>query len=81
MIVVDVMLHIKPRQKNEEPEPHKISELNGQMEIIPIDLECVQQISAVKLNLPNNLVAKESKDSVKKTLMEIEKRFGLESVP
>lgn len=46
------------------------------MEVIPLDLECIQEISAVKLNLPTNLVLKENKNSIRKTLSEVKRKFG-----
>jgi hypothetical protein len=49
------MLPIKPRQKNQKPLPSTYQEDESELEIIPLTLDTVQEISSVKINLPNNL--------------------------
>ena len=62
MIILDVMLHIKPRgKKNDAAEPASYDDF-GEMEVIPVVLESLYDISSVKLNLPNDL--KDSKNKV-----------------
>jgi len=70
--VLDVMLHIKPRKKNEPPQPAAYDE-EGEMEVIPVLLETLWEISSIKLNLPNDLKQTSNKKLVKSTLIEIHK--------
>jgi hypothetical protein len=66
--IIDVMLHIKPRnQKNDKVEPAAIYE-EGEMEVIPMLLDCVQDISSVVLVLPNDLIKFENKTLVRDSL-------------
>jgi len=54
------MLHIKLRKKNEEPMPSPIDE-EGEMEVIPLLIDCIEEITSIKLNMPVNLTTKENK--------------------
>lgn len=68
--IVDVLLHIKKRGKNEEPQPQPILE-EGEMEVIPMTLDCIQEVSSVTLHLPNDLVRTENRLMVKETVKEV----------
>ena len=68
--MVDVLVEIKKRQKNTEAEPISIDE-EGDMEVMTFMLECINDISSVRLNLPNNLTTKENKLLVKETIKEV----------
>ena len=72
--VLDVMLHTKPRKKNELPLPALLNE-QGDMEVIPVFLESLVDISSVKLNLPVDLKTKENKLLVKSTIKKISDQF------
>ena len=54
------MLFIKLRKKNEEPSPAKLDE-EGSMEVIPVLLDNILEISSIKLDLPDDLTKNESK--------------------
>lgn len=74
--IIDVMLHIKPRlQKSDKVEPIAIGE-EGEMEVVPMLLECVQDISSVVLVLPNDLIKLDNKVIVRDSLREVYKQFG-----
>lgn len=73
--IVDVMVHIKPRaNKNETPTPININS-TGEMEIIPMLLGCIKEISSVVLMLPNDLIKSENKLTVKETFKEVQTHF------
>lgn len=73
--VIDVMLHIRLRKnKGDKVEPAKIHE-KGEMEIIPMLLSCVKEISSVVLALPNDLIKKENKLIVRDTFKEVTDHF------
>ena len=70
LYIVDVMIHIKHRKKNEEPKPVMLSE-PGEMEVIPMNLECIYEISSVRIMLPDDLTNYANKLLVKETLVEV----------
>lgn len=70
MYIVDVMLHIKNRNKNEEPFPAPIEE-EGSMEVIPMLLDNIYELSSIRIELPDDLTRKENKALVKETLKEV----------
>ena len=70
MYIVDVMLHIKPRNKNEEPSPASLEE-EGSMEVIPMLLDNIYELSSIRIELPDDLTIKENKMLVKETLKEV----------
>ncbi|KAL4495067.1 hypothetical protein ABPG72_015767 [Tetrahymena utriculariae] len=74
IIIVDIMCHIKPRQNNEEPKPALITE-EGELEVIPMNLSTITEISSIKLDLPSRLDTLENKLLIKETLKEIRKQF------
>ena len=65
--IVDVMIHIQHRKKNEEPKPAHLFE-EGEMEVIPMLLECIYEISSVRIMLPDDLTNAGNKLLVKETL-------------
>jgi hypothetical protein len=67
------MLHIKQRKKNEEPQPSPIEDEEGEMEVIPLLIDCIEEITSIKLNMPVNLTTKENKQMIKNTLKQIKK--------
>lgn len=78
--IIDVMLYVKPRtQKTDKVEPASIED-DGEMEVIPMLLDCVQDISTVVIVLPNDLVKSENKAIVRDSLREVRKQFG-ENIP
>ena len=64
------MLHIKRREKNQEILPALFSE-DGEMQVIPLILDCIDEVSQIKLSLPSNLTQEENKLQIKKTMIEI----------
>jgi ATP-dependent RNA helicase DOB1 len=70
LYIVDVMVHIKPRNKNEEPIPTDVSN-DGEMEVIPMILENIYEISSVRIMLPDDLTIKNNKTLVKETMKEV----------
>ncbi len=64
------MLHIKQRKKNEEPSPCKLDE-EGTMEVVPMLLDNVYEVSSVRIDLPDDLTKTENKMLVKETLREV----------
>jgi hypothetical protein len=71
---VDVFLHIAKRKKNEDPAPSDYFE-DGEMETIPMILETIVEVSAVRINLPDDLTRNENKILVKETLKEVKHIF------
>ncbi|KAI9785684.1 MAG: ATP-dependent RNA helicase mtr4 [Geoglossum umbratile] len=47
----------------------------GKMEVVPVLLSCVQGIGQVRLFLPNDLRSAEQRNTVKKSLEEVQRRF------
>lgn len=45
------------------------------MEVIPVTFNCIQAISHIRINLPNDLKSLESRNSVKRHLNEVSRRF------
>ena len=70
MYIVDVMLHIKLRNKNEEPGPAPLEE-EGTMEVVPMLLDNIYELSSIRIELPDDLTVKENKMLVKETLREV----------
>lgn len=59
--IIDVMVHIKPRHnKNEPPQPAQLN-VDGEMEVVPMLISCIKEISTVVLLLPNDLIKAENK--------------------
>lgn len=58
------MLHIQPRKKGEDPKPAAFDQ-EGEMEVIPMLIENLWEISSIKLNLPNDLKNFDNKRLVK----------------
>ena len=74
--IVDVMVHIKQRGfKGDKVEPGPITE-DGEMEVVPMSLECIQDISTIVLVLPNDLIQQSHKLIVKDSLKEVHNQFG-----
>lgn len=74
--LIDVVLYIKPRQfKGDKIDPAKITE-DGDVEVIPMLLDYVQQISTLVINPPNDMIKQENKLKIRDTLREIHKTFG-----
>lgn len=44
-MILDVMVYIKKREKNQEVVPEDILSDEGDMQIVPMLLECVEEIS------------------------------------
>ena len=65
-----MLLHIKKRKPNEEPSPMDL-ENEGDMEVLPMMLDCICDISSIRLNLPNNLMKVENQIMVKETLKNV----------
>jgi ATP-dependent RNA helicase DOB1 len=75
MYIIDVMVHIKKRQfKGDKVEPAPIKE-DGEMEVVPMLLETIQELSSVVLVLPNDLIRSENKFIVKESLREVHHQF------
>jgi len=73
--IVDVMVHIKPRtNKNEPPCPTSIYN-DGVMEIVPMMITCIKEISSVVMYLPSDLIKSENKAVVKETFKEVTDNF------
>ena len=67
---MDVLVHIKPRSKNEEPVPTDVLN-DGEMEVIPMILDNIYEISSVRIMLPDDLTIKSNKILVKETMKEV----------
>lgn len=67
--IVDVFLHIAKRKKNEDPVPADYFE-DGEMETIPMILDTIMEISAVRITLPDDLTKTDNKILVKETMKE-----------
>ena len=54
--------------------PPKDSE-KGKMEVVPVMLSCVSAISHIRVHLPKDLKSADSRNSVKKVISEVQRRF------
>lgn len=48
---------------------------NGKMEVVPVLLSCIESIGPLRLFLPNELKSAEQRNSVRKSLDQVKKRF------
>lgn len=76
MYLVDVMVHINRRKKNEDPSPCPYSEEQGEMEVIPMLLSTVFEISSVRIMLPENLTLLQTKTQIRTTMRQVLKQFN-----
>ena len=63
--VDDLPAGIRPPSSNEK----------GKMEVVPILLSCIDSIGHIRIFLPNELRSYESKNTVRKSLNEVKRRF------
>ena len=68
--IIDTLVHINKRKKNEDPTPNSYS-LEGEMEIIPMILDTVTDISSARINLPDDITKLENKVFIKETMKEV----------
>ncbi|KAH8428740.1 ATP-dependent RNA helicase MTR4 [Aspergillus melleus] len=61
----DLPAGVRPPTENE----------NTRMEVVPVTLSCLQAISHVRIFLPKDINSKDSRNSVKKNVTEIKRRF------
>jgi ATP-dependent RNA helicase DOB1 len=54
---------------------------SGVMEIVPIDPELIQQISSVRIFIPNDLRSPDNRKAVFKSVQQVQKRFGENKIP
>ncbi|CAD8110149.1 unnamed protein product [Paramecium primaurelia] len=74
-IILDVMLYVQKRKKNEPLQPQLSYEQDGELEIVPVSIEQLYEISTIKLNLPKDLRTNESKQQIKQTMIKLLKEF------
>lgn len=68
--IVDTLVHIKKRKKNEEPAPADYAG-EGEMEVIAMILDSIVEVSSIRINLPNDLTRTDNKLMVKETMKEV----------
>ena len=51
------------------------------MEVVPIDLNLIQQISSVRIFIPKDIRPKDNRKSVSKSIEQVHKRFGEDNIP
>ena len=82
--VIDVLLHVTndtaKSQSTLDLMPAKDNPKNGVMEVVSIEPNLIQQISSVRIFIPQDIRPKENRKSVYKSIEQVKKRFG-EDVP
>ena len=78
-IVVDILLYVKMGKDRPVPVPN-LSETDGELMVLPMQSECIEKISQLKLNLPADLRNKESRKRALVTLREVFRRLN-NSIP
>lgn len=68
--IIDTLVHINKRKKNEDPTPNQYTN-DGEMEIIPMILDTVTDVSSVRINLPDDITKLENKVFIKETMKEV----------
>ncbi|ORY36514.1 antiviral helicase [Rhizoclosmatium globosum] len=80
--IVDVLLHCNPgTEKNGIPPTPCPAGLLGDMVVVPCALSALDGLSAVRINLPKDLKSVDSRNVIRKTLKEVEKRLEKDGVP
>jgi ATP-dependent RNA helicase DOB1 len=70
--ILDVLLECEPIEGNfGKPKPKK----NGEMVVIPVQLNLVEKISSVRIFVEKNIKSQESRNGIKLRIDEISKRF------
>ena len=78
--VIDVLLHVTTdtakSQSTLDLMPAKDDPKNGIMEVVSIEPNLIQQISSVRIFIPQDIRPKENRKSVFKSIEQVRKRFG-----
>eukprot|EP00887_Chlorella_sp_A99_P003989 scaffold11.g3989.t1 len=79
--VVDVLLCCAEggRRDERQPQPAALDDEDAQMQVIPLSLKLVSEISALRINIPDDLRSAESRRAVLLTLRSLVKRRALYS--
>ena len=82
---IDVLLHVTNEtaksQSTLDLMPAKNDARNGIMEVVSIEPNLIQQISSVRIFIPQDIRPKENRKSVYKSIEQVEKRFKNDGVP
>jgi len=82
---IDVLLHVTNEtaksQSTLDLMPAKNDPRNGIMEVVSIEPNLIQQISSVRIFIPQDIRPKENRKSVYKSIEQVEKRFKKEGIP
>lgn len=73
-IIIDILLHVSENSTESDPVPCPENE-EGEMKVIPIVSTHLSQLSAIRLNCPDDLRPADNRKLVLKTLQEVKKRF------
>ena len=78
--VIDVLLHVtSDTAKSKSPSellPASTSDKKGEMIVVPIFLNLIQQISSVRIFIPQDLRPKDNRMAVLKSIQQVNARFG-----
>lgn len=76
--IVDVLLNCVPEEPNKgkAPQPCPADQVQqGQMQVVPVMLNLVDSISSIRIYIPKDLRSQENRQSVGKSVQEVQKRF------
>ena len=83
--VVYVLLHVTSATAKctsaAEYEPCSTNASNGELVVVPVNLNLVQKISSVKVFIPKDVKSRDNRKVVLKSLKEVKKRFKEDKIP
>lgn len=74
-VIVEALIYVKPGAAEAESIKPPPKGVKGEMQVVPIRLDLVEQISSVRLLYPSDLRPLDNRMSVLKSINEVEKRF------
>eukprot|EP01100_Stratorugosa_tubuloviscum_P004671 TRINITY_DN2179_c0_g1_i1.p1 TRINITY_DN2179_c0_g1~~TRINITY_DN2179_c0_g1_i1.p1 ORF type:complete len:1067 (-),score=472.48 TRINITY_DN2179_c0_g1_i1:84-3284(-) len=75
LVLIDVLLNCLSGETPNDPRKPCPPNQIGQVQILPISLNCVDQISSLRVYVPRDLRSSEQRQSVMKSLREVIRRF------
>lgn len=74
-VIVEALIYVAPGATEAESIKPPPKGVKGEMQVVPIRLDLVEQISSVRLLYPSDLRPLDNRMSVLKSINEVEKRF------
>jgi ATP-dependent RNA helicase DOB1 len=70
--LVDCLVYIKPRDKNQQPTPTTSYKEEGELVVLTFSLHCILEVASLKIsNMPNDLHTDSAKNLILKTMQNI----------